>query len=602
MPADGIKGKTWGPSTLHQRERGHLPALQRPTARPPHFSKSAPNLDKSRMAIAALIPPSSSRNDILGKSYDDFNTMNSSTSNSIRNEFSVNYLNNNRRIISTDDYLNNNNDHNYGGPIEYDTYDDDIDDDDDDDVQVKGGCFGFIRTEPKSDKITHDHMRIINSSRPGLRSVRIPPVRQRTVELPLVMSHEDDDDMSLKCEQRNFDDVPYDRVFYRTMQKSLDDIFAPQPHQFLTPQNARNSKSSGDLTAGGGTFDEGDEDSYGTYRFQRGGSESKFDRDCFFTNNNNTTNNEGDGGSANNSADASENASFASSSSHTTEHTRKPMAGRRRRTEDIGVVGQPSEHNSLDDSFALLTMSSSNENSKLLFDERKNSMCSDHSSVDLFVPSITSRKSSVTFRNSVDVTIRPSDDDDANYRMHHPATYGYANDGASTDTDVTAALFPCQLQQRKHFDAANGTSSSSSSPVTVTPLGGSGNAAGDKLKSALRQKKEKIKSEKSRLQRYKGGLSRLWKFSKSKSSATVTHSNSFYSKFDSSKGEMTEKLLDDSGGMLTERTVLSTTTVSASSPIIGADVIDGTDGVVDDEPHYGVIFRTKNFVGITQTK
>lgn len=42
MPADGVKGKTWGPSTLHQRERCHLP-LQRPVCQPP-FSKSAPNL------------------------------------------------------------------------------------------------------------------------------------------------------------------------------------------------------------------------------------------------------------------------------------------------------------------------------------------------------------------------------------------------------------------------------------------------------------------------------------------------------------------------------------------------------------------------------
>lgn len=37
-----MKGKTWGPSTLHQRERGYLPAL-RPVCHP-QFSKSAPNL------------------------------------------------------------------------------------------------------------------------------------------------------------------------------------------------------------------------------------------------------------------------------------------------------------------------------------------------------------------------------------------------------------------------------------------------------------------------------------------------------------------------------------------------------------------------------
>ncbi|XP_055550615.1 mitogen-activated protein kinase kinase kinase 11-like isoform X1 [Wyeomyia smithii] len=67
LPADGMKGKTWGPSTLHQRERGHLTAL-RTTVRTPHFSKSAPNLDKSRMAISA----SSSRNEILDYDTDEW--------------------------------------------------------------------------------------------------------------------------------------------------------------------------------------------------------------------------------------------------------------------------------------------------------------------------------------------------------------------------------------------------------------------------------------------------------------------------------------------------------------------------------------------------
>lgn len=44
LPADGVKGKTWGPSTLHQRERGQLPmAAPRPRANQ-RFSKSAPNL------------------------------------------------------------------------------------------------------------------------------------------------------------------------------------------------------------------------------------------------------------------------------------------------------------------------------------------------------------------------------------------------------------------------------------------------------------------------------------------------------------------------------------------------------------------------------
>ncbi|XP_058117236.1 mitogen-activated protein kinase kinase kinase 11-like [Anopheles coustani] len=68
FPADGIKGKTWGPSTLHQRERSHLPTM-RPSVRPQQqFSKSAPNLDKSRaMAMSA----SSSRHEILDYDTDE---------------------------------------------------------------------------------------------------------------------------------------------------------------------------------------------------------------------------------------------------------------------------------------------------------------------------------------------------------------------------------------------------------------------------------------------------------------------------------------------------------------------------------------------------
>ncbi|KAK5643062.1 hypothetical protein RI129_006907 [Pyrocoelia pectoralis] len=52
LPADGVKGKTWGPSTCHQRERGQIPLL-RPAQRPGGiWSKSAPNLDKPRTLLS----------------------------------------------------------------------------------------------------------------------------------------------------------------------------------------------------------------------------------------------------------------------------------------------------------------------------------------------------------------------------------------------------------------------------------------------------------------------------------------------------------------------------------------------------------------------
>ncbi|XP_069966573.1 uncharacterized protein slpr isoform X1 [Bactrocera oleae] len=59
LPPDGYKGKTWGPSTVHQRERPHLPALlatewSGPASTNSLFSKSAPNLDKKAVRPTQL--------------------------------------------------------------------------------------------------------------------------------------------------------------------------------------------------------------------------------------------------------------------------------------------------------------------------------------------------------------------------------------------------------------------------------------------------------------------------------------------------------------------------------------------------------------------
>lgn len=47
VPADGVKGKTWGPSTCHQRERCQIPML-RSNPRAGISSISAPNLIRPR--------------------------------------------------------------------------------------------------------------------------------------------------------------------------------------------------------------------------------------------------------------------------------------------------------------------------------------------------------------------------------------------------------------------------------------------------------------------------------------------------------------------------------------------------------------------------
>lgn len=57
MPADGLKGKTWGPSTCHQKERGQIIRDTVPVT-DKIWSKSAPNLEKhqalSRSNFTAL--------------------------------------------------------------------------------------------------------------------------------------------------------------------------------------------------------------------------------------------------------------------------------------------------------------------------------------------------------------------------------------------------------------------------------------------------------------------------------------------------------------------------------------------------------------------
>ncbi|KAK7874087.1 hypothetical protein R5R35_004630 [Gryllus longicercus] len=64
LPADGVKGKTWGPSTVHQRERCQIPLAAVPGLAPQalvfhgpkRWSRSAPCLEKP-LSARALSPP-----------------------------------------------------------------------------------------------------------------------------------------------------------------------------------------------------------------------------------------------------------------------------------------------------------------------------------------------------------------------------------------------------------------------------------------------------------------------------------------------------------------------------------------------------------------
>ncbi|XP_059619854.1 mitogen-activated protein kinase kinase kinase-like isoform X2 [Phlebotomus argentipes] len=308
-PADVIKGKTWGPSTLHQRERGHLPAL-RPTAwTPAQFSKSAPNLDKSRTAMTTLaVAQTPSRNDILGKSHEGLNTLSCRKYSRPRRE---------------------------DGHVLNDSYE--MNEDDEDNEFSKTGCFGFIRSDEsysRGNSTSSSH--VINHKKYSLDS-----------KMP---------DGSVKG---NVDDVPYDRVFYRTIQKSLDELFVRDCGDFGAQSADRGygreqrvgSRSSGDLSVYGE-----EEESVYNNRFQRYGSDSQFPRECFFT--------------------------------------QKPTS------KSIDLTEMESDRADRESNqFPFFAANVGNERS--FGEERTNSFCSDHSSTDTSTPS---RKSSVTFRRDVEVT------------------------------------------------------------------------------------------------------------------------------------------------------------------------------------------------------
>lgn len=381
-----------------------MPAL--PTARSPQFSKSAPNLEKSRLASHST---SASHSEIIGKSVEGLPTTSLSK-------------------ISLDD--------------------------DDDEVEVKG-CFGFIRSD-----VSYSKRKKFSLDSELSENIMILNDDDR-LQSPDTDATDSTSSGEKKC-QRNLDEVPYDRVFYRAIQKSLDDIFSRDDytHQFVAQQNARNSKSSGDLTS----LHEGDEETYPAYRFQRHGSISKFDRECFFTN-------------KNESFEASENeVSFASVSS-TQDSRRRPF------------------DSSLEESFNALNIT---YDSPTKYDERKNSMCSDQSSVDL---STASRKSSVTFRQNVDSIDSDSEQFSSSYRPN-------LNEIESIFVPTT------RLPQ-----SADKFSSKERSKLS--------------LKSALTKKIDRPGLHK---------LSKLFKINKTKQ---VVRNNSLYNKFDSSC-ELNEKLLDDS--------------------------------------------------------
>lgn len=256
-PADGIKGKTWGPSTLHQRERPYLPALSQASPQnPTHFSKSAPNLDKKCARVAGNDSPtnaSSSHSNFLGKSVDGLNIIKSN-----KNSHS------NSTKLGSVDQLNN----------RYIRHDEQYDDEDDEDGGVKG-CFSFISrhedTLGKRKKHSLDSKMADSTQSPNrinINSNAMSPTNALHSAAITLTSIAYAQDVGIDDERHQQKYTPdYDRVFYNKLQKSLDDILSnvypplePLPRQvfdrkqfFVHPNGDDDTESS---------FDNGNDSSF----------------------------------------------------------------------------------------------------------------------------------------------------------------------------------------------------------------------------------------------------------------------------------------------------------------------------------------------------
>lgn len=328
-----------------------MPEL-RPTARLPHFSKSAPNLDKSR--TAATLPASSTSRNILGKSHEVLNR------------------------ITNDDNMREEDEENF---------------DDDDEVEVKG-CFGFIN---KNDENNSTQNNKIYHKKYSLDS----KIKESNYEL-----------ISTGGEH-----VSYDPIFYRTLQKSLDDLFSRDDdlnevfgggsssiqssfddshlHRRQSRTERVSSKSSGDLSMYGT-----EEDSETNYRFQKFASDSKFRREHFFTNQSKSLD----------LTDRDSNSTIKERYSNlVTEFTEAP----------------------LEESMSSLNISTESKNKNcsknLSFEEKSNSFCSDNSSIEIKTPS---RKSSVTFKNDIEINSPENSSSSSHlfYTNNYPIAISKKND------------------------------------------------------------------------------------------------------------------------------------------------------------------------------
>lgn len=531
---------------MHQRERGHLPAL-RPAPWTPNFSKSAPNLDKSRSGANSMPTSTTSRN-ILGKSHEGLNSIKSKKLSKHNKSLDT--------ATATDSGDNNG---------VYDGFDGYDDDDDDDGNEIKG-CFSFMRSDDSPSSTSNSTNRNVNNNNLVKGNKKLSLDSQRQNKAAKVSLNEfrlpqslptGDDDTEPTTHNKTIDDVPYDRIFYRQIQKSLDEIFArddynqqfvdqPQSELSQYSRQNRNSKSSNDLSIYNHELSDED-DIYNQYRFQPVGSTSKFKRECFFTNHSQSLD-------LDNNRNGDDDDDY-SSSTHSTSN---------RQLEDsfnsLKIHAEPK---------AVLKRESKN------FDERSNSFCS---SDDASTPS---RKSSVTFKsNPIEST---------NYSTESTSFSILSMPSSDTSLSQISNILPLQPEPSRmprkfkliqNYHDLVGKSTSPPYRKELHP------------KSSLRVKIDKTKQKTKSL-----NFKSIFKDFKSSKKKLATHSNSFYRKINDR--EKCEKLLENGSSNLNHNHHETSSLLGQDESISSIPTTTdsgNSSSLLTEEPQYDAVFYTRNFV------
>lgn len=228
---------------------------------PPHFSKSAPNLDKSRAAgNDSPTSATSSHNNFLGKSVDGLNIIKTNNNKTNNNSYS------NSTKSGSVDHLNNGD--RYVRHIELHD-----DEDDDDDDGVKSGCFSIFNRNGDSLVNRKKHSldskmadAPTNSNNTSSNSTAMSPISALHSATRTFVSVAYAQSVGIEDESHRPNNAPdYDRVFYRKLQKSLDNILSNDQYQpfervhfdrehFLVKKNGEHDSDS--------IFDNGNDSSF----------------------------------------------------------------------------------------------------------------------------------------------------------------------------------------------------------------------------------------------------------------------------------------------------------------------------------------------------